>query len=107
MPSRPPPNPVIFFNERLTPGRLEEGCFEKAMFMYFRFCRELSNDDVGVARVTPYFRRIGPKLVSKPAFSFKKSWGEGATVERVSIGARVGREGDRGAPLTVFLSLFT
>ena len=35
----------------------------------------LSNDDVGVSRNTPYFRRYGRERVSKPVISLKKSWG--------------------------------
>ena len=43
----------------------------------FLFAKEgPSSDDLGVgARGTPYFRRYGRELVSKPAISLKKRWG--------------------------------
>ena len=65
-----PPEPAVFFNERFTDARHEEGCFRKNIFSIFLYPKEaLSNDDVGMAR------RYGRKLVSKPAISLNESWG--------------------------------
>ena len=54
--------------------------------MYSLVCKGLSNDDVGVARGAPYFRRYGQELVSKPAISLKKRWGGLPTVEQNPLG---------------------
>ena len=52
----------------------KEGCNEKNVFVYVFVCKELSGDDVGVARAA-VFQEIRQEMVSKPAISSKKSWG--------------------------------
>ena len=80
----PPPNPAIFFN-RLFSGLLdrhEEGdATKKNVFMYVLVCKGLSNDDVGVDRGSPYFRRIRPEAGSHTG-DFVKEKLAGSTVER-------------------------
>ena len=69
----PPPKPAIFSNERFMAARHEDGCYEVTNFICIFVCKGLSNDDVGLAKEAPYFRRYGGILVSKPAISLKKS----------------------------------
>ena len=48
----PPQKPLIFFNERFMAARHEEGCYENNISMCSLVCKEISEDDVGVARGT-------------------------------------------------------
>ena len=60
----PPPKTVIFINERFTTARHEKDA-KKESFIYFveyyRVCRTLLNDDVGVAVFPDTARRAGFK----------------------------------------------
>ena len=61
---------------RMLADRHEEGCYENNTFKYTSLlAKGLPNDDVGVAKGAPYFRRYGRELVSKPAVSLKNRWG--------------------------------
>ena len=56
-------------------ARLEGGCYEKYFFMCFLVCKGLSNNEVGVARGAPYFRKYGGELVSKTGDFVKEKTG--------------------------------
>ena len=71
---------------------------KKHIFMcIFLFAQEkLSNDDVGAARDTLYFRRdMAGSWISKPAISLRKSWEELPNNESHGLDIQTKKETDR------------
>ena len=82
----------MFFNERfiisIMVARHEEGCYENAIFTFFLVCEGLSTNQSTTSgwRGSPFFRRYGGELISKPAISLKKSWGGYSSKTHSTVG---------------------
>ena len=63
-------------------ARHEKACYKKKPPYIFSFAKGYRTMTSGW-QGAPYFRRCGRELVSKPAISFKKSWG-GANVDQLN-----------------------